>query len=183
MHKEAHQAVGGPTSLGATSKYGAHPQLSSGTNPSVLVDQTKSSRNGLKSAQTNSGTNKESEANEISKKIKLEDLSDLLKYKISSFFTPDSPQDEPIIVLDKTEFQALPVLVSLVQKQFKTLDSLPSQAIASPAESTTKDAETNLQNELVDLLGIDVVEQYHNKKLLFDNYYYKMLKRKKAQRS
>nr|GFC79705.1 hypothetical protein [Tanacetum cinerariifolium] len=29
MHKEAHQAVGGPTSLGATSEYGAHPQLSS----------------------------------------------------------------------------------------------------------------------------------------------------------
>ncbi|GKC54322.1 hypothetical protein Tco_1077067 [Tanacetum coccineum] len=29
MHKEAHRAVGGPTSLGATSKEGAHPQLSS----------------------------------------------------------------------------------------------------------------------------------------------------------
>ncbi|GKE37161.1 hypothetical protein Tco_1460566 [Tanacetum coccineum] len=96
------------------------------------------------------------------------------------------------------ELQALPVLVSLVQKHLKTLDSLPSQlnkvietlnrfatvmenaseattkdvpstgqATASPAEgkkNTTKDAETNLQNELVDLLGIDVVEQYHKKK-------------------
>ncbi|GJS89812.1 hypothetical protein Tco_0772448 [Tanacetum coccineum] len=30
MHKEAQQAVGGPTSLGATSEEGAHPQLSSG---------------------------------------------------------------------------------------------------------------------------------------------------------
>nr|GFC13804.1 hypothetical protein [Tanacetum cinerariifolium] len=29
MHKEAQQAAGGPTSLGATSKEGAHPQLSS----------------------------------------------------------------------------------------------------------------------------------------------------------
>ncbi|GJZ95020.1 retrovirus-related pol polyprotein from transposon TNT 1-94 [Tanacetum coccineum] len=99
------------------------------------------------------------------------------------------------------ELQALPILVSLVQKQLKTLDSLPSllnkvietlnrfatvvenasgattkdvpsagQASASPAEgekNTTKAAKTNLQNELVDLLGIDVVEQYHNKKLLF----------------
>nr|GEV96666.1 retrovirus-related Pol polyprotein from transposon TNT 1-94 [Tanacetum cinerariifolium] len=30
MHKEAHQAVGGPTSLGDTSEDGSHPQLSSG---------------------------------------------------------------------------------------------------------------------------------------------------------
>nr|GEV38077.1 hypothetical protein [Tanacetum cinerariifolium] len=29
MHKEAQQAAGGPTSLGATSEEGAHPQLSS----------------------------------------------------------------------------------------------------------------------------------------------------------
>ncbi|GJW86410.1 hypothetical protein Tco_0161750 [Tanacetum coccineum] len=96
------------------------------------------------------------------------------------------------------KFQALPSQVSLVQEKLKTLDSLPSllnkvtdtlnwfstvvenasrgttkdvpsagQATASPTEgekNTTKDAETNLQNELVDLLGIDVVEQYHNKK-------------------
>ncbi|GKG67963.1 hypothetical protein Tco_0745677, partial [Tanacetum coccineum] len=45
-----------------------------------------------------------------------------------------------------------------------TTKDVPSagQATASPTEG--KDAETNLQNELVDLLGIDVVEQYHNKK-------------------
>ncbi|GJU35739.1 hypothetical protein Tco_1184093 [Tanacetum coccineum] len=341
IHKEAQQAACGPTSLGATSEDGAHPQLSSGTNPSVFVDQTKSARDGLKTAQTDSGTNEESNANEISKKIKLDDLSDLLKDTRSAFFTPDSLQDEPIIVSDESEeeeevskdkdthasshdvpedtsiphppslklaqiqelmdhpelsklfashnfasclptelkelpskftelseeikelkqhvkemeielpgdlkeiltkletftstissltsqvaelkniqwellaeFQALPVLVSSVQKQLKTLDSLPSllnkvtetlnrfatmvenasgattkdipsvgQATASPAEgekNTTKDAETNLQNELVDLLGIDMVEQHHNKKLLFDKYYDKMLKRRKS---
>nr|GFB25780.1 hypothetical protein [Tanacetum cinerariifolium] len=66
-----------------------------------------------------------------------------------------------------------------------TTKDVPSagQATASPAEgkkNTTKDAETNLQNELVDLLGIDVVEQYHNKKLLFDKYCDKMLKRRKS---
>nr|GEY34299.1 hypothetical protein [Tanacetum cinerariifolium] len=49
------------------------------------------------------GTNKESRADEISKKIKLEDLSDLLQDKRSAFFTPDSPQDEPIIVSDESE--------------------------------------------------------------------------------
>ncbi|GJX46693.1 hypothetical protein Tco_0271883 [Tanacetum coccineum] len=49
------------------------------------------------------GTNKESRADEISKKIKLEDLLDLLKDTRSAFFTPDSPQDEPIIISDESE--------------------------------------------------------------------------------
>ncbi|GJT56791.1 hypothetical protein Tco_0991845 [Tanacetum coccineum] len=66
-----------------------------------------------------------------------------------------------------------------------TRNNVPSagQASASPAEgekNTTKDVETNLQNELVDLLGIDIVEQYHNKKLLFDKYCNKMVKRRKS---
>ncbi|GJR10075.1 hypothetical protein Tco_0792727 [Tanacetum coccineum] len=103
MHKEAQQAAGGPTSLGATSEEGAHPQLSSGSNPSVLVNKTKSAGDGLKTAHTNSGTNEKSRADDILKKIKLEDLSEFLKDKRSAFFTPDSPQDEPIIVTDESE--------------------------------------------------------------------------------
>ncbi|GKC34808.1 hypothetical protein Tco_1047192, partial [Tanacetum coccineum] len=64
-------------------------------------------------------------------------------------------------------------------------NNVPStgHASASPAEgekNTTEDAETNLQNELINLLGIDMVEQYHNKKLLFDKYCDKMLKRRKS---
>nr|GEW31518.1 hypothetical protein [Tanacetum cinerariifolium] len=63
-------------------------------------------------------------------------------------------------------------------------NNVPSsgQASASLAEGekNTKDAETNLQNKLVNLLGIDMVEQYHNKKLLFDKYCDKMLKRRKS---
>nr|GEZ13746.1 hypothetical protein [Tanacetum cinerariifolium] len=35
MHKEAHQAAGGPTSLGANREEGAHPQLSSGHDASA----------------------------------------------------------------------------------------------------------------------------------------------------
>ncbi|GJS29863.1 hypothetical protein Tco_0490483 [Tanacetum coccineum] len=77
MHKEAQQAVGGPTSLGAISEEGAHPQINS--------------------------TNEESRADDISNKIKLEDLSDLLKDTRSNFFNPDFPQDEPIIILDESE--------------------------------------------------------------------------------
>ncbi|GKD65140.1 hypothetical protein Tco_1307248 [Tanacetum coccineum] len=346
MHKEAQQAAGGPTSIEVTSEEGAHPQLSS--------DKTKSTGDGLKTAHTDSGINEESRADEISKKIKLKDLSDLMKDTRSAFFTPDSPQDEPIIVSDKSEneetkkdkdthttshdvpkvtlvlnppspksaqiqelmaqltellvtslepelskllashdfasclptelkelpskftklsrdikeltkhvrdmeielpgdlkeistkletftstissltsqvaelkniqwellakFLDLPSQVFIVRKKLKTLDSLPSllnkvtdtlnrfatvvenaleatskdvpltgQATASPTEGekntnpSTKNVEpTNLHDELVDLLGIDVMTQYYNKKLLYDKYRDKMLKRRKS---
>ncbi|GJT20522.1 hypothetical protein Tco_0890459 [Tanacetum coccineum] len=99
MHKEAQQAAGGPTSLGATSK-GVHPHLSSGFNPSVLVDKTKSARDGLKTTHIDSCTNKEYG---ILKTIKLEDLSKFLKDTRSAFFTPDSSQDDPIIVTDESK--------------------------------------------------------------------------------
>nr|GEV76625.1 hypothetical protein [Tanacetum cinerariifolium] len=55
---------------------------------------------------------------------------------------------------------------------------------ASPAErekntySATK--EVNLKKDSVDLTGIDTVEAYHKKKLLYDKYCDKMLKRKKS---
>ncbi|GKB02388.1 retrovirus-related pol polyprotein from transposon TNT 1-94 [Tanacetum coccineum] len=312
MHKEAQQAAGGPTSLGATSEEGAHPQLSSGSNLSVLVDKTKSAGDGLKTAHTDSGANEESRADDISLKVKLEDLSDILKDTRSAFFTPDSPPDEPIIVSDESEeeeevakdkdteatshdvpkdtsvppppspksaqIQELMAQVHLLQSQkeeleqakakakaevlllnitglsgeikelkkhvrdmeielpgdlkeiptkletftstisslssqLKTLDFLPrllhkvtntlnmfatmmenalgapsmnvlsaGKAIASPAEGekNTKDAEANLQKQLINLLGIEVAEQYNNKKLLFDKYCDKLLKRKKS---
>nr|GFC36643.1 hypothetical protein [Tanacetum cinerariifolium] len=92
MHKEAQQAAGGPTSLKATR-----------SNPSFLVDKTKSIKDGLKTADIDSSTNEESRAHDISKKIKLEDLSEFLKDTRSAFFTPDSPQDDPIIVIDESE--------------------------------------------------------------------------------
>nr|GEX01954.1 hypothetical protein [Tanacetum cinerariifolium] len=68
-----------------------------GSNPSVLVDKTKYAGDGLKTTHTDSGENKESRADDISLKVKLEDLSDILKDTRSTFFTPDSPPDEPII--------------------------------------------------------------------------------------
>ncbi|GJV23107.1 hypothetical protein Tco_1375802 [Tanacetum coccineum] len=73
------------------------------SNPSVLVDKTKSVRDGLKTGHTDSGANEESRADDISLKVKLEDLSDILKDTRSSFFTPDSQPDESIIVLDESE--------------------------------------------------------------------------------
>ncbi|GKC06996.1 retrovirus-related pol polyprotein from transposon TNT 1-94 [Tanacetum coccineum] len=66
-------------------------------------DQTKSTRDGLKTTHTGLGTNKESKSDEISKKIKLEDPSNIMQDIRSAFLTPDSPQDEPIIILDESE--------------------------------------------------------------------------------
>ncbi|GJS60432.1 hypothetical protein Tco_0655216 [Tanacetum coccineum] len=64
-----------------------------------------------------------------------------------------------------------------------TCMNVPSagQATASPTEGekNTKEVGTNLKDELIDLLGKDVVTQYYTKKLLFDKYCDKMLKRKK----
>ncbi|GJY59910.1 hypothetical protein Tco_0459802 [Tanacetum coccineum] len=96
MHKEAHQAASGLTSLGATNKEGAHPQLSSADSTTEVdpglsapndsipsqQDQTKSAEDGLKTSHTD---------------------SDLLKETRFSFFTSNSPQDEPIIVSDESE--------------------------------------------------------------------------------
>ncbi|GJS35594.1 hypothetical protein Tco_0533976 [Tanacetum coccineum] len=122
LHKEDLQAAGDPTSLEVASEEGTHPQLSSGydalidstakadpgksaprTNLSVLVDKTKSAGDGLKIAHTVSGTNEESRFKEMSKKIKMEDLLNLMQDTRSAFFTPDSSPDEPIIVSDESE--------------------------------------------------------------------------------
>ncbi|GJX85488.1 retrovirus-related pol polyprotein from transposon TNT 1-94, partial [Tanacetum coccineum] len=340
MHKEAQQAAGGLTSLGSTSEEVAHPQLSSGmsdmdegtkkylsdhifvgSNPSVHVDKTKSARDGLKTAHTDSGIIKESIADDISKKIKLEDLSEFLKDTISAFFTPDSPQDDHIIITDKskeeeadkedthdtshdvpedtskdeleqqkaieaevaslnslsdllvtslklelskllashkfasclpTKLKELPLKFTELSREIKELKQhvkdmeielpgdlkeiptklktytstisslssqvaelktiqweLPSEFLDLPSlplwwklhqglqpwmfllqvkqllhllrgEKNTKDAETNPKDELVDLLGTNIMTQYYNKKLLFDKYCDKMLKRKKS---
>ncbi|GJY29444.1 uncharacterized mitochondrial protein-like protein [Tanacetum coccineum] len=51
------------------------------------------------------------------------------------------------------------------------------KATASPAEGEN-DADTNLKNELVDLLGIDIVTQYYKKKLLYEKYCEKIKKRR-----
>ncbi|GJU29931.1 hypothetical protein Tco_1173520 [Tanacetum coccineum] len=59
------------------------------------------------------------------------------------------------------------------------------QATTSPAkgEKNTKDVGTNLKDELIDLLGKDVMTQYYTKKLLFDKYCDKIIKRKNTLRS
>ncbi|GJW97509.1 hypothetical protein Tco_0179317 [Tanacetum coccineum] len=218
-------------SISAKDKTPSHPSP-----PTQVVDQTKSARDGLKTAHTDSGTNEESRVDEISKKIKLKDLSDLLKDIRSTFFTPDSLQDEPIIVSDESEeeeevdkdndthatshdvpedtliphppspkldqiqelmahelpleFQALPSQVSSVQEnsdfRFPSKSLQQANCFTSeggeepPIQYKDVNDEPNMHKELVDLLGIDVVTQYYNKKLLYDKYCDKMLKRRKS---
>nr|GEZ08302.1 hypothetical protein [Tanacetum cinerariifolium] len=98
MHKEAQQAAGGLTSLEATSKERAHPQLSSESAPGhdASADFTAE-------VDPEIFAPKESGADDISQKVKLEDLADILKDTRSAFFTPNSPTGEPIIVSDMSE--------------------------------------------------------------------------------
>nr|GEY15115.1 hypothetical protein [Tanacetum cinerariifolium] len=177
---------------------------------------------------------KESRADDIPLKVKLEDLSDILKDKRSNFFTPDSPSYEPIIVLDESKkeeeverdkdtkatsydapkdtsappppslksaqfkkFLNLQIQVYSVQEKLNILDSLPSllhkvfdtlnrfttmvenasgatsinvpsagktTASLAEGEKNTKDADANLKDKLVDILGKNVVPQYYTKK-------------------
>nr|GEV57888.1 hypothetical protein [Tanacetum cinerariifolium] len=125
MHKEDQQATCGPTSLGVTSEERANPQLgndftaevdpgistpndsippqqgmdegtkntsydhiSVGTDPHVLADQTKSVSEGLEIA---------------SSTIKLEDLAKLVSKIQPSFKDLDSPEDDPVIIVDESD--------------------------------------------------------------------------------
>ncbi|GJX30733.1 retrovirus-related pol polyprotein from transposon TNT 1-94 [Tanacetum coccineum] len=74
-----------------------------GSNLSVLIDKTKSAGDGLKTAHTTSGANEKSRADDISRKVKLKDLLDILKDTRSAFFTIDFLTDEPIIVSNESE--------------------------------------------------------------------------------
>ncbi|GJR20709.1 hypothetical protein Tco_0969236 [Tanacetum coccineum] len=85
MHKEDQQATGGPTSLGVTSEARANPQLSSGTDPHVLADKTKSISDGLEIVLTTPEIGTSNAAKTI-------DFKDL-----------DFPEDDPIIVVDDSE--------------------------------------------------------------------------------
>ncbi|GJV34953.1 hypothetical protein Tco_1407430 [Tanacetum coccineum] len=179
MHKEAHRAVGGPTSLGATSKEGAHPQLSSGMSafnlikpilfsffhlhfestlghdvladstaeadpglsapndsipsqqdePIIISDESEEEEEVAKDKESHASSHDNDELKQQKAKVEAEVAS--MKARLSY---PDINQLTNLLVAElkniqwelPAELQALPVLVSLVQKQLKTLDSLPS---------------------------------------------------------
>nr|GEW76583.1 putative ribonuclease H-like domain-containing protein [Tanacetum cinerariifolium] len=113
-------------------------------------------------------------------------------YEDTSVPPPPSPKSAQIQKLmaqvqllqsqkDKAKVEA--EIASLKARPYSTTEDVPSagQATASPAEGekNIKNADTSLKDDLVDLLGKNIVTQYYTKKLLFDKYYDKMLKRKK----
>ncbi|GJX19566.1 hypothetical protein Tco_0222243 [Tanacetum coccineum] len=82
--------------------------LFSGTDPYVLADQTKSVSEGLKTVLTQPITGKGASSvarkikEETSSSIKLEDLAKLVSHVQPSFKDLDSPEDDPVIVVDDT---------------------------------------------------------------------------------
>ncbi|GJW80577.1 hypothetical protein Tco_0144552 [Tanacetum coccineum] len=106
----------------------------------------------------------------------------------SSFFSSETAQDFGFPSKSiKQGYETLNRFATVVENASEaTTKDVPSagHATALPAEGekNTKYAKTNLKDELVDLLGTNVVTQYYNKKLLFDKYGGKMLKRKKSPR-
>ncbi|GKC26500.1 hypothetical protein Tco_1033794 [Tanacetum coccineum] len=152
-----------------------------GTNLSVLVYMTKSAGDGLKTAHTELATLPKTE---LKDSFEITDLSrEVQELKVTEL--KNIQWELPAGFLD------LPRQVSSVQEKLKTLDALPSilnkvidtlnkfspvvknasgatGALPAEGEKNTYPAtkEANLKNDLVDLMGIDVVEEYHKKKLL-----------------
>ncbi|GKA69866.1 hypothetical protein Tco_0775930, partial [Tanacetum coccineum] len=104
--------------------------------------------------------------------------------KLETFTSIISSLTSQVTGLKNIQWELLVKFATVVENASRaTTKDVPSagQATTLPAEGekNTKDAETNLKDELVDLLGTNVVTQYYNKKLLFDKECDKMLKRKK----
>ncbi|GJT43410.1 hypothetical protein Tco_0952125 [Tanacetum coccineum] len=84
--------------------------LFAGTDPHVLADQTQSVSEGLENVLTQPITGKgpssiarQVEEDEASRTIKLEDLSKLVSNVQPSFKDLDSPEDDPIIIVDDSD--------------------------------------------------------------------------------
>ncbi|GJT57240.1 retrovirus-related pol polyprotein from transposon TNT 1-94 [Tanacetum coccineum] len=104
MHKEVHQVAGGPTSLGATR-----------TNPSILVDQTKSVRDGLKTAHTDLDESEEEEESE-----RYEDTKATSHTGDTSATHPLSPKS--------TQIQKLMAQVHILRSQQEMLEQQKAKA-------------------------------------------------------
>ncbi|GJY34942.1 hypothetical protein Tco_0419411 [Tanacetum coccineum] len=254
MHKEAQQAADDPTSLGATSEEGAHPQLSSGHEASAdsttEVNPGLSAPNDFKDELEQQNTKAEakiaalkarpyypdinqlidilvtslkpelsklldshkfasclptdlknlpSKFTELSREIKelkqhVKDMEielprDLkeIPTKLETFTFTISSFTSQVVELKNIQWELPAEFTTVMENASNKTKDVPSvgQATASPAkgEKNTKDVDTNLKDELVDLLGKNIVTQHYTKKLLFDKYCDKMLKERKALRS
>ncbi|GJR70172.1 hypothetical protein Tco_0016237 [Tanacetum coccineum] len=186
MHKEAQQAAGGPTSLGATSEEGAHPQLSSGMSAFIIIEpvylasfictlrvrlvQISTPLIELKELLLNiMRLSERIRAKKHVRDMEIELPGDLkeIPTKLETFTSTISSLSSQVCHNGENASGATSMNVPSAGK---ATDSL------AEGEKNTKDAEANLQKQLINLLGIEVVEQYLSKKLLFDKYCDKMLR-------
>ncbi|GJV65557.1 hypothetical protein Tco_1476385 [Tanacetum coccineum] len=125
-----------------------------GSNPSVLVDKTKSAGDRLKTAHTDSGVHDEFKADDISLKVKLEDLLDILKDTRSALFTPDSPRDEPINILDESKEEEEVAKYKDIEPTSYDKEELEQADIKAEAEVATMKAKPSYPdiNQLIELL-------------------------------
>ncbi|GJV96818.1 putative ribonuclease H-like domain-containing protein [Tanacetum coccineum] len=155
MHKEAQQAAGGPTSLGDTSKDGAHPQLSS--------DKTKSARDGLKTVHTTSSANEESGADDILRKSQKEELEQAkvkAEAKVASMKAKPSYPDinqltELLVTSLKPELSKLLASHDFASCLPAELKELPSKIIGLSGE--IKELKQHIKDMEIELLG-DLIE-------------------------
>nr|GEW80806.1 retrovirus-related Pol polyprotein from transposon TNT 1-94 [Tanacetum cinerariifolium] len=206
MHKEAHQAAGGPTSLGTPVKIDPTLSLvvlkdladflkdtrsafftpdSLTYEPIIVSDMSEEEENAENDKDTEDTSKKELEQAKVIAKAKVASIKAKHSY-------PDINQLTKLLEKLKTLDSLLGILKTVTNtlNRFATLVEnalgantmgVPSadKATASPTEGE-KDADTNLKFKLVDLLGIDIVTQYYNKKLLYERYCEKMKKRRQS---
>nr|GEY66827.1 uncharacterized mitochondrial protein AtMg00810-like [Tanacetum cinerariifolium] len=199
MHKEAHQAASGPTSLRDTSEDRSHPQLSSDFlkdtrsafftpdsltyEPIIVSDMSEEEENAKNDKDAKDTLKKELEQAKV--------IAEVASIKAKHSY-PDINQLTKLLEKLKTLNSLLGILkmVTNTLNRFATLVEnalgastmgVPSadKATALPTEGE-KDADTNLKFKLVDLLGIDIVTQYYNKKLLYERYCEKIKKRRQS---
>ncbi|GJZ78429.1 hypothetical protein Tco_0643266 [Tanacetum coccineum] len=129
----------------------SYDQLFAGTDPHVLADKTQSVSEGLETVLTQPTTGKgansfarQVEEDETSRTIKLEDLAKLVSSVQPSFKDLDSPENDPIIVVDDSD-KELTNQVLILQSQNHKLELEKNKA---KAEAALLKAQPSFSNEL-----------------------------------
>nr|GFA34669.1 hypothetical protein [Tanacetum cinerariifolium] len=142
-----------------------------GTNPHVLVGQTKSISEGLETVLTQPITGKganfigrQVEEEEASSTIKLEDLAKLVSNVEPSFKYLDSPKDDPVITLDDSdedEKDLNELLVKSLKSKFSKILSTHDFSSSLPTEM--KDLPSKFNDLTKQVKGLK--NQVHNLKI------------------
>ncbi|GKA23825.1 hypothetical protein Tco_0709858 [Tanacetum coccineum] len=136
MHKEARQAAGGPTSLGATSEEGSHPQLSSGHDASV--DSTAEVNPGISALRIPYLKNKIKPNLLEMDESKEEEY--ITKDKDTEATSHDEPKDTSVPLLSPklAQIQELMAQVHLLQSQKEDMEQAKAKAEAEVASMKAK---------------------------------------------